>query len=159
MGFFDIFIEVDTSQATSLFMKLDNKLGDLRQEFNNSIPIINDDIEDHFNKTIDSKGQIWKPSKRALKTGTKTLTDTASLRLGLKAFNTSDNLGLEIKPTGKNSREDTPTKDYAFIHNFGGKFKAFGKYETTMPQREFAWLTPRAKEGIATNIAIGLQNI
>jgi len=164
MGFFDLFIEVDLSKSNSLFKAIDYKLSDLSQELNNSIPIINADTEDHFNKEQNSLGNKWKPSKRALSTGTKTLTDTASLRLGLKALVTSDKLGLDLKPTGRNSRENTPTKDYAFIHNFGGENKkAFGKYTAIYPsgsdKREFAWLSKPAQEGIARNIALGIQNI
>jgi len=159
MGFFDLFIEVDLSKSNSLFKAIDYKLSDLSQELNNSIPIINADTESHFNQEMDSQGKKWKPSQRALKTGTKTLTDTASLRLGLKALVTSDKLGLDLKPTGRNSRENTLTKDYAFLHNFGGDYKAFGKYDLTMVKREFAWLSKPAQEGIARNIALGIQNI
>jgi len=41
---------------------------------------------------------------------------------------------------------------YAKIHNWGGPFLAFGKYQATMPKRMYGYLSPEAIKDIAAYI-------
>lgn len=104
-------------------------------------------IPRRFNEQKGPTGNPWKPSKRVLKSGGKTLTLSRELRQGLKPEINISPRGVDIhfKPSAKSEM-------YAYVHNNGGRIKNKSGRYTTMPKRQYAYTTQQEKMIIIRDI-------
>lgn len=92
------------------------------------------DIDQHFLNTSSPNGRWAKPK----------------YRVGLPLQDTG-RLKSSIKKRNKSKEAEVYTNlEYAAIHNYGGNFKAWGKFDATMPKREFMWISQKARKEIIT---------
>jgi phage gpG-like protein len=114
---------------------------------------------DYYEKTIlprrfdeqkHPSGNPWKPSKRVIKHGGKTLTNTRNLRNSLKAYPKVTSTGAEVEIKSNNAE----IAKYAALHNNGGRIKNRGGKLTTMPKRQYAWASKEEKQIIIRDIWI-----
>lgn len=117
-------IKVDDKEVQNLLKNLANRLQDMRPLMKKLAGIMHDAVEENFQQEGRPK---WKPSKRAMKQGGKTLQDTGSLAASISTrYN-------------NNSAVVGTNKKYAAIHQFGGK--AGRGRKVTIPARPFLKLT------------------
>ncbi len=133
-------ITINDSDAQRVLKAAQNKLLDLSYENKLAAERVQTDIQEHFNNTQSPVGK-WKPSIRVIKHGGKTLTKSGALRRSLSLA-----VALNVTKIGFSISSDLP---YASIHNNGGKFRHWrsGKY-VTMPKRQYAWVSAKAKQEI-----------
>lgn len=101
-----------------------------------------------FNEQKKPAGGKWKPSKRVILKGGKTLTDTRALRNSMTAKSVivgSGKLNINMYAQGE------PRK-YAAVHNNGMRIRNRAGRFTKMPKRQFAWLSMSEKEKIIYDI-------
>ena len=104
-------------------------------------------IPRRFEEQKGPTGNPWKPSKRVLKSGGKTLTLSGKLRHGLKPKISINSTGVDISFV-----PSTETAKYAYLHNNGGRVKNRSGRFTTMPKRQYAYTTAEEKRIIIKDI-------
>jgi phage virion morphogenesis protein len=117
-------IDIDDREVQKALSSLAARVKDRRPLMRKIADIMKDAVEENFEQEGRPR---WKPSKRAMKQGGKTLQDTGSLvtSISMRYDNNSAVVGTN--------------KKYAAIHQFGGK-AGRGK-KVTIPARPFLKLT------------------
>lgn len=117
------------------------------------------DIIDHFSKQSGPEGP-WPKRKPETDRAYDIMGGVYSSSNNLLVL--TGNLRKSFLPGSRYSRRvdrlsvklfSNPSLEYARIHDEGGEFKAWGKYNATMPQREFMWLSDKAK-GLILNMVM-----
>lgn len=113
-------ITIDDKEVQKALQSLARKVKDMTPLMRKIAGIMHDAVEENFAQEGRPK---WKPSKRAMKQGGKTLQDTGQLAASISQKATS------------NSALVGTNKKYAAIHQFGGK--AGRGRKVTIPARPF----------------------
>ena len=124
-------ITVDDKQVQTLLTDLSRKVADMSPLMRQIAGIMHSAVEENFKQEGRPR---WKPSKRVLKQGGQTLQDTGSLAASISSAYT------------ENSAVVGTNKEYAAIHQFGGK--AGRGRKVTIPARPFLKLTDEDLEEI-----------
>lgn len=103
-----------------------------------------------FDEQKHPSGNPWKPSKRVIKHGGKTLTNKRNLRNSLKAYPVVTSTGAEMTIKSNNAE----IAKYAHVHNNGGRIKNRAGRMTTIPKRQYAFATEPEKQIIIRDIWI-----
>jgi phage gpG-like protein len=131
-------IQIDTRPVLDLLQRLSAKLDDMTPVMQTIGEIVVNQVDEAFESGKSPAGVAWKPSRRALETGDKTLIDKNTLRLS-----------LGVNAIAASAREVVVETNvpYAAIHQFGGvirpktkKALAFGgivRSSVTIPARPF----------------------
>ncbi len=124
-------IDIDDREVKKELTRLVSRVQDRRPLMRKIAGIMKDAVEENFEQEGRPK---WKPSKRALKQGGKTLQDT-----GQMAASISEDYANDSAAVGTNKKQ-------AAIHQFGGK--AGRGRKVTIPARPFLKLTDGDLEDI-----------
>lgn len=124
-------IDIDDREVKKELTRLAGRVQDRRPLMRKIAGIMKDAVEENFEQEGRPK---WKPSKRAMKQGGKTLQDT-----GQMAASVSEDYDNDSAAVGTNKKQ-------AAIHQFGGK-AGKGK-KATIPARPFLKLTDSDLEEI-----------
>jgi len=109
-----ITIEIDTSRVQALFAGLGAKLTNLSPALTQIGELVVKSVQDNFEQGRSPDGVPWKPSRRAIKQGGKTLLDTGLLRDSLSKRVERDQVVVGVG------------REYAAIHQFGGSINIKG---------------------------------
>lgn len=119
MSSFALKLSLDDASAMKGVGALLSALGDLRPVLTEIGAELEKSTLDRFETGVGPDGTPWKPSRRALETGTQTLVESSSLRDSVHYVVDGD--GVEIGAGG-------PAGAYAAIHQFGGTITAKNGY-------------------------------
>jgi phage gpG-like protein len=97
--------------------------------------------EYRYAKIFDGEWKLPKgTSKAQFNIGNKILQATGTLRNSILPSK------ADVKKLNNNSIQVFNNAKYSGIHDTGGKIKVFGKYNATMPQREFMWISSKGMD-------------
>jgi phage gpG-like protein len=148
-------IELDTTKWDALLQRLANNVKRSQKILRVAAQAFAfQDIIDHFKneESPDGRWKAWaEPTRRIYEKlgwlGNKILQAKGYLRQSLMPGRG------KIANHGTDGLRLFTNMEYSGIHNYGGPFRAFGKYPATMPKREFMWLSEGAKQKMVDMVA------
>ena len=136
-------ITIDSAAIHRALSQLSGQLDDMTPVMRKIAGTMAAAIEENFDTEGARLGARWKPSRRAIKQGGKTLQDTGRLAASM------------VTRVTRNSAEVGTNVEYGPIHQFGGTSRTKGR-SVTMPKRPFLGLNADDERAIVDTIQAAL---